>query len=124
VITQPAEIWRALLRRSLTTARKQRDTVRVSALRCALAAIDNAETPDAVAVAGRPSGAIAGAVAGLGATEVARRELSDEQIRSLVRAEIDERLSAADDFTAGGHASRAAALRAEATVLADLLGDV
>ena len=64
------------------------------------------------------------AVAGLGATEVARRELSDEQIRRLVQSEIDERRSAADDFIAGGHSERAAALRAEATVLADLLGDV
>jgi uncharacterized protein YqeY len=124
VITQPAEIWRALLRRSLTTARKQRDTVRVSALRCALAAIDNAETPDAVAVVGQVSGVIAGAVAGLGATEVARRELSDEQIRGLVQSEIDERIVAADNFSAGGRTDRAAALRAEATVLADLLGDV
>jgi uncharacterized protein YqeY len=123
-MTQPAEIWRALLRRSLMTARKQRDTVRVSALRSALGAIDNAETPDAVAVAGLQSGEIAGAVAGVGATEVARRDLSDEQIRSLVRSEIDERRSAADDFIAGGHSERAAALRAEATVLADLLGDV
>ena len=31
---------------------------------------------------------------------------------------------AADDFIAGGHPERAAVLRAEATVLADLLGDV
>jgi uncharacterized protein YqeY len=123
-MTQPAEIWRALLRRSLMTARKQRDTVRVSALRSALGAIDNAETPDAVAIAGLESGGIAGAVAGVGATEVARRELSDEQIRGLVRSEIDERLGAADDFIAGGASERAAALRAEATVLADLLGDV
>ncbi len=125
-MTQPAEIWRALLRRSLMTARKQRDTVRVSALRSILAAIDNAETPDtvAVAVAAQPSGEIAGAVAGLAASEVARRELSDEQIRGLVQAEIDERRSAADSFIAGGHAERAAMLRAEATVLADLLGDV
>lgn len=106
------------------TARKQRDTVRVSALRSALGAIDNAETPDAVAAVGQQSGEIAGAVSGLGATEVARRELSDEQIRRLVQSEIDERRSAADDFIAGGHSERAAALRAEATVLADLLGDV
>lgn len=123
-MTQPAEIWRALLRRSLTTARKQRDPVRVSALRSILGAIDNAETPDAVAVVGQQSGEIAGAVAGLGATEVARLDLSEEQIRCLVQAEIDERRSAADDYVAGGHAEKAATLRAEAAVLADLLGDV
>ena len=70
------------------------------------------------------SGTIAGGVVGLGAAEVARRELSDAQIRELVHAEIDERLTAARDFTAGGHTERAATLRAEAAVLSDLLGDV
>ena len=93
-------------------------------MRSVLGAIDNAEVPPSVPVAATTSGQIAGAVAGLGTTEVARRELSDYQIRELVRAEVDERLNAADDFNAGGHAERAAALRAEATVLRDLLGDV
>jgi uncharacterized protein YqeY len=124
VITQPAEIWRTLVRRSLLAARKERDATRVTALRSVLGAIDNAEAPASVPVTGQTSGQLAGAVKGLGATEVARRELSDEQIRDLVRSEIDERLSAADDFTAGGHAERAATLHAEATVLRDLLGDV
>jgi uncharacterized protein len=63
-------------------------------------------------------------VGGVGAAEVARRELSDTQIRGLVRAEVDQRLTAARDFTAAGHAERAATLRAEAAVLIDLLGDV
>ena len=61
---------------------------------------------------------------GLGAAEVARRELADEQIRDLLHAEIDERLSAAEEFTTGGHAERATMLRAEAAVLTELLGDV
>jgi uncharacterized protein YqeY len=61
---------------------------------------------------------------GLDAAEVARRELSDTQIRGLVRAEVDERLTAARDFTAGGLTERAAMLRAEAAVLSGLLGDV
>jgi len=63
-------------------------------------------------------------VVGLGAAEVARRELSDAQIRGLVRAGVDEPLTAARDFTAAGHTERAATLRAEAAVLSDLLGDV
>jgi uncharacterized protein len=109
-MTQPAEIWRALLRRSLMTARKQRDTVRVSALRSMLGAIDNAEAVDAAQLAG--------------VTEVARRQLSEEQIRELMRTEIDERLIAANDYVEHGHAEQAAALRAEATAVADLLGDV
>ena len=124
MITQPAEIWRALLRRSLLAARTERDPTRVSALRSMLAAIDNAEAPPSVGGSATTNAHIAGAVTGVGTTEVARRELSDEQIRELVCREVDERLGAADDFTTGGHTERAAALRAEATVLRDLLGDV
>jgi uncharacterized protein YqeY len=70
------------------------------------------------------SGTIAGRVVGLGAAEVARRELSDAQVRELVHAEIDERLIAARDFTAGGHTECVATLRAEAAVLGGLLPDV
>jgi uncharacterized protein YqeY len=119
-----AQTWRDRLRDGLLAARKNRDTVRVSALRSALSAIDNAETPDYVAVEAPSSGTIVGGVAGLGAAEVARRELSDGEIRALLHNEIDERLSAADQYTAGDHAERASALQAEAAVLTDLLGDV
>jgi uncharacterized protein YqeY len=122
--TQPAETWRTLLRASLLAARKKRDATRATALRSVLSAIDNAETPATVQVNGNRSGQVAGAVVGLGATEVPRRELSDEQIRGLVRSEIDERRNAAELITAGGHAERADALRAEVAVLAGLLGDV
>jgi uncharacterized protein len=115
-----AQLWRDTLRDALLAARKDRDAARVSALRTALAAIDNAETPDGASVDAPESATIAGGVAGLGAAEVARRELSDAQIRELLRAEIDERLAAARQVTA----ERAATLRAEATVLSDLLGDV
>jgi hypothetical protein len=56
-------------------------------------------------------------------SKVARRELSDAEIRELVRAEVDERLAAAGQFDTS-HTERAATLRAEAAVLTDLLGDV
>jgi uncharacterized protein len=121
---EAAQVWRNKLRAALLAARKDRDTMRVSALRSALSAIDNAETPDDARVRAASSGTIANAVVGLGAAEVARRELTDAQIRELMRAEIDERLTAATDFTAGGHTERAATLRAEAAVLSGLLGDV
>ncbi len=120
----PAQAWRQQLRDALLAARKDRDAARIAALRSALSAIDNAETPDGVEVDAPASGKIANAVAGLGAAEVARGVLSDEQIRDLLHAEIDERLSAAEEFTTGGHAERATMLRAEAAVLAELLGDV
>jgi uncharacterized protein YqeY len=121
---QSAQLWRRTLRDALLVARKDRDTTRVSALRSALSAIDNAETPNDAEVKAPVSGTIANSVVGLGAAEVSRRELSDAQIRELVHAEIDERLTAADDFTAGGRTERATAMRAEAAVLTDLLGDV
>jgi uncharacterized protein len=124
VFEQPALLWRRTLRDALLAARKDRDPTRVSALRSVLSAIDNAETPEGARVDAPSSGRIAGGVVGLGAAEEARRELSDAQIRELVHAEIDERLTAARDFTTGGHPERAATLRAEAAVLSDLLGDV
>jgi uncharacterized protein YqeY len=124
VTPQPADLWRTKLRDALLTARKDRDTTRTSALRSALSAIDNAETPDGARVDGASSGTIAGAVTGLGGAEVARRQLSDTQIRALLRAEVDERMSAADEFTAGGHPERATLLREEAAVLTDLLRNV
>jgi uncharacterized protein YqeY len=124
VSNQPAQLWRRTLRDALLAARKNRDSTRVSVLRSALSAIDDAETPDDARVDAPSSGTIAGGVVGLGAAEVARRDLSDVQIRELVHAEIDERLTAARDFTAAGHTERAATLRAEAAVLSGLLGDV
>ena len=119
-----ADEWRTRLRGALLTARKDRDATRTSALRSALAAIDNAETPDGVELEAPSSGEIAGGVVGLGAAEVTRRQLTDEQIRALLRTEVDERMTAADDFTTGGHAQRARSLHDEAAVLIDLLGDV
>ena len=99
------------------SARKDRDATRVAALRSALSAIDNAEAVDATQDV-FASGSIAGAVTGLGAAEVTRRELSDAQIRELLRAEVDERTAvvAAIDIT---HTEHAARLRAEAAVLPD-----
>jgi hypothetical protein len=126
-----AQHWRTTLRDALLAARKDRDAARVSALRSALSAIDNAgAVPTATLRSATPispdapsSGTIAGGVVGLGAAEVARRELSDEQIRSLLHGEIDERLAAAKQIDAN-HTERAATLRTEAAVLSDLLGDV
>jgi uncharacterized protein YqeY len=118
-----AQQWRTTLRDALLVARKNRDSTRVSALRSALSAIDNAETPDDAQVDAPSSETIAGGVIGLGAAEVARRALSDAQIRALLHSEVDERLAAARQIDTR-HTERAATLRAEAAVLADLLGDV
>jgi len=121
VSEQPAQSWRESLRGALLTARKERDAVRVSALRSALSAIDNAETPDGPAPR---AGAIADSAMGLGAAEVARRTLTDAEIRTVIRAEVDERVEAAEQLASAGRPERAADVRAEVAVLTGLLEDV
>jgi hypothetical protein len=123
-VTEPATHWRQTLRAQLLAARKERDPTRVSALRCALSAIDNAETPDAGELGMPMGGIVAGSVSGLAAAEVPRRVLTDAEIRALLRVEVAERLTAAAQMDTGGHGDRAATVRAEAEVLVDLLGDV
>jgi uncharacterized protein YqeY len=113
----PADRWRSELRRRLVSARKERDAVRTSSLRSALSAIDNGETPDGPVPS---AGAIADSATGPGAAEVARRELSEEQIRDLIQREVDERRGAASQLDRS-RPERAAGLREEAEVLEDVL---
>lgn len=110
---------RAQLRAALTAAIKARDPVAVSALRSGLAAIANAEAVDAASM--QPSitdeSEFAGAVLGLGAGEVARRELSEADVRAILRTEVSDRTGAADDYERLGQPEHAARLRAEAEFL-------
>jgi uncharacterized protein YqeY len=104
------------MRQALPEAMRARDKAAVSALRATLAALDNAE---AVPVDGACLRGVAleQSPMGVGATEAARRELSEGEMTDLVRAEAAERLEAAAQLTAPAHADRAARLRAEAAVL-------
>ncbi len=86
------------LRADLTTSIKSRDEVRSSTLRMVLTAITNAE------VAGRQS-----------------RELTDEDVVSVLSSESKKRREAAEAFDAAGRDESAAKERAEAVVLADYL---
>ena len=108
------------LRQDLTAAmrERQRDSVRV--LRTVLSAIANAEAQpdtDETPMSSRSSGPIAGAADGLGAAEVARRELDAAEIRAIVQAERDERLTAGEEMAARGALDAADVLRAEAALL-------
>jgi uncharacterized protein len=113
---------RTPLRRQLSAAVREHHRPAVSALRSALAALDNAE-------AVRPgedfqpevSQHIAGGVAGVGAAEVERRVLDVESQRALVRAEIESSLVAAMTYQQHGQRTRAAELRMGADVLAAVL---
>jgi uncharacterized protein len=110
---------RAELRRDLAAAIRTRDAVAVAALRTALAAIENAEAvPPEEAGAAHPGGSpVAGAVVGLGAGEVRRRELTDGDVERIVRAEVTERVTAAGEYERRGQEDWAGRLRAEADVL-------
>lgn len=54
---------------------------------------------------------------GVGATEAVRRELSEDEMADIVRAEITERLDAAAKLTTPAHADLAAQLHEEVVVL-------
>ncbi|WP_406011555.1 hypothetical protein OG440_36225 [Streptomyces sp. NBC_00637] len=99
---------------------RARDKAAVSALRATLGALDNAEAVP-VDEADLRGLALEQSPVGAGATEAARRELSEQGVEAVVRAEADERLEAAAQLTAPAHADRAARLRAEAAVLHRLL---
>jgi uncharacterized protein len=117
---------RARLQMALRAAMKARDTVAVSALRSALAAIANAEAiPVPTAPASLPPTApatdvhqyVAGSTAGLAAAEAERREVTEEDAAGIVQAEVTERQVAARQYQAAGHADRAGRLLREAQVI-------
>jgi uncharacterized protein len=154
------------LSRALPAAMKARDRPAMTALRSALAAIDNAGAvdptnagptdvdPQIATSEARPSGPgetgsgpsksaggsqhpstgsgpghsglgaaraahpeFAGTVAGVGATEVERRSLSQAQMQEIVRTEIADRETAATGYERAGQLDHAERLRAEAEVL-------
>jgi hypothetical protein len=98
---------------------KDRDAAAVATLRAALSDIDNAEAvpaPDDLAP-GPAGGPIAGARDGAGAGDVARRELGEADVRAMVRAEVDDLRSNADEYVLLGKDEDAARLRAGADLL-------
>lgn len=115
----------ARLRQDLTAALRARDKDTARVLRTVLAAIANAEAqpdPDETPTSLRSDGAIAGAASGVGAADVARRELDEDEVRAIVAGERDERLVSAEDVAARGAVDAADALRAEAALLEPYLG--
>lgn len=103
------------LRHALSAALKARDAVAVSALRSALAAVENAAAADPAHAPPPEPGPIAGAVAELGAGEVERRHVD---VRAVVAAEVEHRRAAAQEYAALGRPEQAERLRVEADILA------
>jgi uncharacterized protein YqeY len=113
------------LRDDLTAALRARDKDAVRVLRTVLSAIANAEAQpnvDETPLSLRSEGAIAGAVQGLAAADIARRDLDDAELTAIVAGERDERLAAADDLAARGATAAADGLRAEAAMLEQYVG--
>lgn len=107
---------RIRMRQALPEAMRARDKVAMRALRATLSALDNAEAVP-LAEADARSSAIEDSPLGAGATEAVRRELSESDVRDIIRAEATERLDAAAQLTSPAHVDRAAQLREEAAVL-------
>lgn len=114
---QTAEL-RTAMRTALTEAMKARDKGATSALRSALGAIDNAEAVQAETAPDATTGDVAGAVSGVGTADVARRELTADDMAGIVRAAAEERRANAAAYDELGQRDAADALRHEAAVLA------
>lgn len=103
---------RPRLQADLAVAIKSRDPVRVSVLRTALAAIDNAEAVDPAYEHIRPAGLFA---------DVARRELTEGEVRSVLEAEYTELLEAVRSARRLDQDAPADALAEQAAILAGYL---
>ncbi len=107
----------------LRDALQRRDRVAVSAVRSALAAIDNAGAvpPGPAAAPAAGSMYVAGSSGGLGTGQAERRSLSKSEVAGIVRAEIAERQAAALEYERHERADQASRLRREAQVLESAL---
>jgi uncharacterized protein YqeY len=112
---------RERLRDELRVAMKQRNKAAVAALRAALSVIDNAEAADLSDAPGVEPGPIAGGVAGLGAGEVARRQLSDRELVEMLQNEVVRWESTARECERVRRSDDAARLRAEIAALRPFL---
>ncbi|GAA1201083.1 GatB/YqeY domain-containing protein [Prauserella alba] len=117
-MTERAAELRTTMRAALKDAMKSKDKAATSALRSALGALDNAEAVPAGAAPDTGSDNVAGAVPGVGTADVARKELTADDVTGIVRAAVDERRANAADYDRLGQHDAAETVRYEATVLA------
>ncbi|MFT3715584.1 MAG: GatB/YqeY domain-containing protein [Gordonia sp. (in: high G+C Gram-positive bacteria)] len=115
-MTSPDEV-RTAMRADLRTAMKAKDKSTVSALRTALAAIDNAESVDAGESA-TTSAHVAGASLGAGSAEADRKQLSADDVAGILRTQVLDLQQQAEQYEALGRDDAAAELRAQAAVIA------
>jgi uncharacterized protein len=109
----PAEAIRKTLRADLKAAMLDRRRDDAALIRTLIAATDNAEAVEATAEQQTESFRKLGDPSG----EVARRELSLEDIAAMLEREVASRLEAAAQYRAGGNEIEAARLQGEAQVV-------
>ncbi|AKC39453.1 response regulator receiver protein [Mycolicibacterium phlei] len=114
-------VLRSTMRADLSVAMKTRDSLAVSALRTAIAAIDNAESVDGATQTVQNNTHIASAASGLGSAEAARKVLSPADVRAILHAQIEDRATEAARYDVLGQAEAAAQLREEAAIIAGYL---
>jgi uncharacterized protein YqeY len=112
---------RERLQADLIVAIKAKQQTKVRAIRSVLAALANAEAVSPRAGARPPPGRIAGATPGLGAGDVARRQLSELDVLDILDSEIADRITTANQYDALGQTAKASDLRAEAAIVRSYL---
>jgi uncharacterized protein YqeY len=106
------------MRADLVAAMKARQPETVAALRTAIAALDNAAAVEVLETAPEDGSAhVAGARAGVGATEAQRRALPFDEVRTLLRQQVDERVTEAERWKSHGRDDAAGRLRRKAAAL-------
>ncbi|MDR1513602.1 MAG: GatB/YqeY domain-containing protein [Propionibacteriaceae bacterium] len=112
----------AALRGELKRALRARDAAAIAALRSLMSALDNAcaQPADAARGDGAPSATsvhVAGAVVGVGTSDVPRRELDDEVVDAILAREIGQRRDQAAAFDRAGRDREAAMAQYQAKLL-------
>lgn len=116
------EQWKELIRVELKTALRTRDTSWVAALRQTLAAIDNAEAAELRDTPQTQDAVFANSVAGAGAGDVQRRQLSPEDVLAVLAREQAERRAAIETLTQHQRHDEARELQRQLERLARLHG--
>ncbi len=115
------EEWKALLRAELKKALSARQKSTLAAIRETIAAIENAEAPPMSAAPETSDDAVvAKSVRGVGAGDAERLELSPSAVASIVEREIQDRRSAASEYTSLDQHEEADVLRQQADFLESL----
>src|SRR4029077_19869663 len=97
VVPDPIRL-RLRLRESLKVALHAHNGIAASAIRSAMAAIDNAGALDGAHPPEPTGGTVRPVHLGVGAAEARRRELSAEDVVEIVRREVGDRMAAADAY--------------------------